>query len=189
MCQFGARIIVEGVGGEEEVLFLQAYVEVEDGLACVGVVFAPVARQRIVFVDHLSPFKEIAEVVETVVVETVGVELGAPMGEDDVAAHTCKLVAAVVEGVFAVERQRIGLSQLDMSEGLERVGLLVEVGTVARQGGPFVAEAHLSLELLSVGSQSVLVVAELVGVLEIDALVGFLACLPLLTWSLVGCQC
>ena len=110
---------MQGVGGEQEVLVFQMDVEVEDSLARIGVVLPPVAGQRIVFVHHFSPFEEIAEVVEAVVVEAVGIEFRAAMGQQHVVAHTGKLVAAVIEGIVAIERQGVALAQFDVPEGFK----------------------------------------------------------------------
>ena len=181
----GPRVVVERVGGEVELLVLQAHVEIEDGLLRVGMVLAPVGGERHGAIDELAALEEIAEVVHAVVVERVGIERRLAVLEHHIVAGLRQLVVAVVVGILAGEAEGVALHHTHMAEGLEGVRLLVEMGTVAVEVGTLMAEMDMAVEHLRV-TVAVLVVVQVVGVYEIDALV-FLGGLRLLArGSLLG---
>ena len=70
---------MQGVCGEGELRVAQVHVVVEHRLACLGVVFSPVAHEHVVSVHHLSSLEEISDIVETVVVETVSIQFRSAM--------------------------------------------------------------------------------------------------------------
>ena len=181
----GLRVVVERVGGEVELLVLQAHVEIEDGLLRVGMVLAPVGGERHGAIDELAALEEIAEVVHAVVVERVGIERRLAVLEHHIVAGLRQLVVAVIVGILAGEAEGVALHHTHMAEGLEGVRLLVEMGTVAVEVGTLMAEMDMAVEHLCV-TVAVLVVVQVVGVYEIDALV-FLGGLRLLArGSLLG---
>ena len=68
-------VIMERIGGEQELRILQIHAIVEYGLPCVGMILAPVAGQHIFLVDQFSTFYKPSHVVEPVVDQTVGIQL------------------------------------------------------------------------------------------------------------------
>ena len=74
MRQGAAGVVVESVGSEIELLVAQTDIVVEHCDACFCVVFTPVGSQHTTIVDEFSTLEEIADIVETVEVEAVGIE-------------------------------------------------------------------------------------------------------------------
>ena len=94
-------VVIEGVGGEEELRILHLHVVVEHRHLRIGVVLAPVGGQRGLSVNHFAPFEEVGVVVDTVEVEAVGIERGLAVLEYHVIAGTCQLRISVVIGIVA----------------------------------------------------------------------------------------
>ena len=163
-----AVIVVEGVGGDEELGTLHLHVVVEDRHLRLRVVLAPVRGECGVTVDHLASLEEIGIVVETVEVEAVGIKGGLAVLQHYIITGTSNLIVTVVVGVVAEERERVALIEFHMTKGLEGVADLVEIGTVAIETCPLMGEVHLTVEDRGVGIQA-LVVVEHVGVDEVDA--------------------
>ena len=133
-------------------------------------VLAPVAGQRRLTVDHLTAFEEITEAIHPVVVQRVGIECGLPMAKHHITTRLCQLVVAVVIGIFAHQAQRVALHHPDMPEGLEGVGLLIEMGTVAIQVGSDVTEVYTTYKNLS-SISTILVEVQFVRMYQIDTFV------------------
>ena len=170
MGQGGAGVIVQGVGGQEELRAAHLHVVVEDRHLALCVVLAPVGGEGGVAVDHLAALKEVDIVVEAVEVEAVGVEGGLAMLQHHVMTGTRHLLVALVEGIVAEQREGVALIHLHMAEGLEGVAGLVEIGTVAVESRALVGEVHLAVEDGGVAVLQ-LVVVEQVGMDEVDTVV------------------
>ena len=165
-----ARVVIERVGGQIKVLVAHLHVVVEDRHLRLRVILAPVGRQRGALVHHLASFEEIGIVVEAVEVQRVGIERRLAVLQHHVIACLRHLVVTIVVGVVGEERERVALVYLNMSEGLEGVGLLVEVGAVAVEAGADVGEVDVAVQNLCI-AVLVLVVVQPVGMHEIDPLV------------------
>ena len=96
-------VIIEGIGGEEEVWILHLHVVIEHRHLRLRVILAPVGGQRRFTVDHLTPLEEIGVIIDTVEIEGVCVEYGLTMSEHDIVSGTRYLLIAVVVGVVAEE--------------------------------------------------------------------------------------
>ena len=166
----GMGVVVERVSGEVHVGGAHLDVEVEDGNLRIGIILAPVGDEVGLAVDHLAALEEVGVVVEAVEVQAVGIEGRLAVAQLNVIAGHSHLVVAVVVSIVAEEREGVALIHFDMAEGLEGVGGLVEIGTVAMEGGSFVAELDLAVEDLGFGVD-VAVVTEAVGMYEVDVLV------------------
>ena len=98
-----------------------------------------------------------------------------PVAQHHVLAGLHHLLAAVVPGAVAGKRERVALAEMHVAKGAHGVGGLVEIGTVAGETGTLVTERHVAFHNLGVGVGAVDVVAQLVGVEQIDAVVHRLA--------------
>ena len=146
----GLRIIMQRVG-DKNGLWLgrrcrinQADVVIEDRFMRRRAVLAPIACQLIVVVEDLSAFEEVTEFIETVIVETVGVDGHSSVLEHNIISCPCQTVEAVIVKHFAIEMKRIALVHSDMTEGVEGVTVLVVKCTVAVHEYTFVAEADIA---------------------------------------------
>ena len=133
-------------------------------------VFPPVAGQRRLAVHQFAALEEVAKAIHAVIVEGVGIERRLTMLQHHVATGLRQLVVAVIEGVVAGQAQGVALYHLDMSEGLKRIGLLIEVGTVAVEVRPHMAKVHAAVQHLSVAI-AILVVVQVVGMYQVDTFV------------------
>ena len=98
------------------------------------------------------------------------------------------LVVAVIPGIVAVERKGVALAHPDVAEGLEGIGFLIEIRTVAGEVCPFVEERHVAVEHLCTRRVAELVEAEHIGMLQIHPLVGFMPAALLPRRSVRLCQ-
>ena len=168
---FRLRVVVEGVGQQSEAGSGEFHVVVERSLSRVRVVFAPVRRELVVAVGELSALEVVARVVEAVVVEAVGLELLLSVRKRHVLPHLRDLRFAVVVEPVARERERVGLVEPHVSEGVEGLREFVEQGAVAVHHHARVFEHHVAAQALRAVHHP-LVEAEVVGVAECDAFAG-----------------
>ena len=171
MCHRRLRVVIERVGGQEEVLILQFHIVGKERQLSVGVVLAPVGGKDAAVIDKLSTLEEITEAVHAVIIETVGVERGLAVLEHYIVAGTRQLVVTVIIGIVTEKRERIALIHLHMSESLEGVALFKEVGAVAVEACSHMVEVYVAFEHLGIVVLE-LVVTQLVSMYQIDTLVG-----------------
>ena len=123
-----------------ELLVLEIDVVIEHGLTVARIVLSPVGNQHTGLVHHLAVFEEIAHPIHPVVVQAVGIEGCLAVFEHHLPSGHGHLVVAVIIGILAKEREGIALIHLHISEGLKRVGHLIEMGTVAIKRSPLMPE-------------------------------------------------
>ena len=133
-------------------------------------VLTPVRRQDTAVVNELAAFKEIAQAVHTVIVETVGIKRCLAVIEHHVISGTGQLVVTVVIGIVTEQRQGVTLIHLHMTESLEGIAGFEEIGAVTIKAGSHVVEMHMSAQDLCV-TVLILVIAQLVSMDQIDTLV------------------
>ena len=161
-------VVIEGVGGEQELLVDHLHVVVEDGHLRVGVILPPVAGQRGAVVHQAPAVLEIALVPDTVVVELVGIERGGAVLQHHVVAGFHHLLVAVVVALVAGQREGVALHHAHMSPRLEGVARLEEVGAVAVEACPVVLKLHVAGQHLRAVVVPA-VIEQLVGMYQIDA--------------------
>ena len=144
---------------------------VEDCLVRSGAVLSPVAGQFVVVVEDPSALEEVAEVVEAVIVEAVGVDGHRAVLQFHVIACPCQLVESVVEEHFADEGECVALVHAHVAEGVEGVGGLVVESAVAVEEDAVVVELHVAHQDLC-GSVQALVEEEAVGMQQVHLAVG-----------------
>ena len=165
------RVVVERVGGDEAVTVVEFHVVEENGLSRLGVVLSPVGNEVVLAIDEFSAIDEIGRVVESVVGQAVGVECLPTVLQDDILARRHQFFGTVVSAFIAGQRERVALLETHVSEGLHRVRRLVVIGAVAPQMGALMDEMDATLGNLHVGIGSVEVVAQHIGVVQIDLIV------------------
>lgn len=166
-----AGIVIESVGGDVGVFAAHTHIVVEDSLAGLKIVLSPVSHELVLAVLEHTALKEVSVVVESVVVEAVGSEHLLAVGQHHIVACRHTLLHAVVVGIAGSERERVALTEAHVAEGLHRVGLLKEVGTVAPELGTLVAEVDTSLGYLRIGVHAIVVKLEFIGMDEINLLI------------------
>ena len=85
--------------------------------------------------------------------------------------HPCEFGIAVIEELVAEPVQRVALYKTDMSERVQRIGALVEIGAVAIHECFLVAENHVAVQYLCVRN-AVLVEIQVIRLLQIDHRLG-----------------
>ena len=166
----GLGVVVEGVGGEIEFLVLEPHIIIEHGQLGIGVILTPVGGEHRRAVDEFAALKEIAEVIHAVIVEGVGIERRLAVLQHHIVAGLGQLVVAIVESIVAGQTESVALYHTHMAERLERVGLFVEMGTVAIEVGTVVAEVDMAVEHLRTVVAE-LVVVQIVGMYQIHPFV------------------
>ena len=182
-----ARVVMQGVGGDMILAREHLHSIIERGFTRCRAVCTPVAHQAVLAVYQFAALEEVGKTVHAVVVERVGIESLLAMLQHDVLAGVHHLLGTVVVGMVARERESVALGEAHVSECLNRVLHLKEVGAVAPQLHSGVLEMHLALDYLGPRHGSPLVVTQLVGMYKIHAFVCFLALL-LFVWSRQCCH-
>lgn len=136
-----------------------------------GAVLTPVGGHFIVRGDNAAALEEIANVVQSVIVERVGVQCHLSMYEHYIVAHTRQLVQTVVIHDIAYKTDSIALDHADVAEGVQAVGCLVEKRTVAVHEHVVVTELHIAYKYLRLGIY-LGVMKQTVGVQKIDSALG-----------------
>ena len=150
MCNGCACIVVERIGDDDALgrfgrcRIHKAHVVIEHRIARGRIVFTPVAGQFVSLVHQPAALEEIAQVVETVIVEAVGIKDRIAMGEHHILPHTRQLVHAVVIEHIPVKGERIALHKPHMAEGIKRVGSLIVERTVAIHENAIVLKLHVA---------------------------------------------
>ena len=179
-----AGVVIECVGGDDVGLGLQCHVIEETGFLRVHVITSPVAVEphALGLVHKGTAFSIVNEVEFPVQIQAVGGEhRGLVMGHLHIfpGIHHLHIGAAVVEGIVAHQLQGVALQHAHMAESLKRVGILIEVGAVARQPGARMAEPDIALHYLH-PSARILIIRQVVGMLQEDTFVivslGLQAC-------------
>ena len=172
---FRHDIVIKRICHEQELLVFQVYIVVEFCFLQLCVILSPVAGQHIFLVHHFTAFKEIAQIVKTVIVKRVGVQHCTPMFQDHIPAGTCHLLVTVIESIFTIQRQGISLTHLYVTESLKRIAGFEEIGAVASEMSTFVAERHMSVKYLGIRLTTKTVVRQPVGMLQIHSFIHLLA--------------
>ena len=111
------------------------------------------------------------------------------MFQHHIIAGTCHLLVTIVVGIVAKQREGITLIHLHMTESLERVAGLIEIGTVAIQTSSLMSEVNLTIKDGSIGILSLIVVQHIgmhqiyTGILSLGLTSGTTALLLLLCKS------
>ena len=177
VCNGRQRVVVQRVGDKHRLRLGrrcgidQPDIVVEDCFVGGRTVLSPVAGQLVALVEKPSALEEIAEVVETVVVEAVRVDGRGAVFEHDIISGTCQLVQAVVVEHFAVEHECVALVQEDMAEGIKGVCGFVEERAVAVEQRTVVAELYMAHQELC-RAVLPLVEEETVGMQQVHLAVG-----------------
>ena len=95
------RVIIQGVGSEEELRALHLYIVVEHRHLGLGVVLTPVGGECGLAVDHLSALEEVGVIIQTVEVETIGIESCLLVFQYHVVTGTGHLLVTIVISVVA----------------------------------------------------------------------------------------
>ena len=178
---------MQGVGGDMVLAREHLDSIIERSLARCRAVCTPVAHQAILAVYQFATLEEVGKTVHAVVVERVGIEGLRAMLQYHVLAGMHHLLCSVVVGMVAGEREGVALLEAHVSESLNRVLHLKEVGAVAPQLHSGVRKMYLALEYLGPRHGSPLVVTQLVGMYKIHAFVCFRTLL-LFVWSRQCCH-
>ena len=72
------------------------------------------------------------------------------MSQHNIVSCLCQLSVTVVVSIVAGQAERIALFHLNVSEGFEGVGLLIEVCAVTEEVGSLVAEVYIAVQHLCV---------------------------------------
>ena len=180
-------VVMQGVGGDMVLAREHLDSIIERSLARCRAVCTPVAHETVLAVYQFAALEEVGKTVHAVVVERVGVQGLRAMLQHHVLAGVHHLLGTVVVGMVTGEREGVALPEAHVSESLNRILHLKEVGAVAPQLHSGVLEMHLALEYLGSRHGSPLVVTQLVGMYKIHAFVCFLALL-LFVWSRQCCH-
>ena len=173
----GLGVVVEGIRDEHRLGpgrrsgVDQTDIVVKDGLMGGRAVLSPVAGQLVVVVKDTSALEVIAEVVETVIVEAVGIDGHRAVLELHIIARPGQLVESVVVEHLADERERVSLVHEHMTESIEGIGGLVIKGAVAVKEHAVVAELHMPHQNLG-GAMHPLVEEETIGMQQVHLAVG-----------------
>ena len=124
-------VVIKRVGRQIELGRLHLHVVVEYRHLGLCIVFTPVRGQCGLPVDHFSAFEEISVVVKAVEVERVGIEGRLAVLQHHIIACPGHLLVAVVVSIVRHQREGVALVHPHMTESLERVAGLIEIGTVA----------------------------------------------------------
>ena len=171
-------VIVQGIGLNESVRTPHTHVIIEHSLPCLSAVLTPVRRQLVITVNEPSPIEEVCKLIQSVVVEAVGIESLLIMLEHHVHSRMHDKFLSVVVGTVASQRERITLLEPHMSKRLDRIRGLIEIRTVTPELRPFVAELHLSCHNLRTGLRAIQVILQNVGMYQIHPLVDLRSRLP-----------
>ena len=166
-CKAGAGVVVQRVGDKGGLWTLEVNVVVEHGFAGGGAVLPPLTLESVVTIDHATTIEEIAEFVETVIVQGVAVEAHLVVRQDNVITSSGELVGAVVEEDVGDECQRVALIHVDIAKGIEGVGLLIVERAVASENDIVVTKADVSHQDLGITIDA-LVEVEFVGMEQMN---------------------
>ena len=172
---FRHDIVIKRICHKQDFLVFQVYIVVEFRFLQLCVILSPVAGQHIFLVHHFTAFKEITQIVKTVIVKRVGIQHCTPMFQDHIPAGTGHLLVAVIESIFTIQRQSISLTHLYVTESLKRITGFEEIGAVTSEMGTFVAERHMSVKYLGIRFSAKTVVRQPVGMLQIYPFIHLLA--------------
>ena len=170
--QMGSRcryVIIQGISGNHILAAAQLYVEYKLCLSGLGVILSPVGNQLVLAVNQRTTVKEVSHIIQTVEIQTVGKQLLSAMAQHHIFAGMHHLHHSVVIGSFAGKREGVSLAVMHMTECLHRVGTLIEIGTVAGEVTALMHEGNLALHNLGIRIVAIHVVAQLIGMEQIDS--------------------
>ena len=113
-------------------------------------------------VQNPSALKIVAQIVETVEVEAVGINGHCAVFKLYIITGPCQLVKSVVVEHLTIEHEGVTLIHPHMTKGIEGVGGLIVEGTVAKQKHTIVAELHMTYKNLG-GTVQALVKVQTIG--------------------------
>ena len=136
-------------------------------------IFPPVGGQHSRAIYQFAAFKEISEVVHTVIVERVAIKRRLTMFQNHIMAGLRHLGIAIIVSIVACEAQRIALCHLNMAKSFKTIGLFIEMGTVAIEVGTDMTEMDITVKDLCIVI-SELVVMKVIGMNQVDTFVLYL---------------
>ena len=114
-------------------------------------VLSPSGIEHIVVVIECATPHVHTDSIHAVIIEVVGVESCLVVGENHISPGLGSQVVALIEECVADECERVTLSHFDMSEGIERIVIAIELSAVAVHDASLVAEFDMSDEYLRPG--------------------------------------
>ena len=166
MSQRQTGVVIKSIGSEEELGTLHLHIVIEYRHFALGVIFSPVGGKRSLTVNHLSTLKEVGIIIQTVVIKAIGIKSGLLMLQHHIITGTSHLLVTIVISIIAQQRERIALVHLHMSERLERIAGLIEIGTIAIQSGTLMCKMYLTIQNGGIGILQ-LVVMQHIGMHQI----------------------
>ena len=148
----GIGVVVQRIGVEGEVVILQHDVVVEDRRLIHRGVLRIDAREHIETVGHRAVVEVVGDPRHTIVVQAISEEGILTLLHLDQFSESCQLRVAVVVQIVAVDIYRIlRLVNVDVTEGLESIGLPVEECAVAVHQRIIVLEDDIPSQDLRIG--------------------------------------
>ena len=117
-----------------------------------------------------SPVTLVLSLVAIVLASSFSTMLGQKIRVSQLPFAVRQLVVTVVVRIVTEQLQGVALQHLDVSEGLERIGLFVEVGTVTIEVSAHVPEMDIAMQHLGITILK-LVVVQVVSMYQIDPFV------------------
>ena len=118
-------------------------------------------------IHQQPPLEIVADIGEPLIVEAIREERHLPILHPHVLTQVSDLGISIVEKIVAIDEERIALLHAYMAKGLQGVGRLEEIGTIAIHVGTVVTEDHLPHEHLRLRIH-LLIERERVGMFQKD---------------------
>ena len=168
-------VVIEQVGEHLVAVVDQMHVAGEFSLLGIEFVSAVLGTEFgvVAVIDNRSAVKVVAHIGVDLIVQGIGDERGAAVLETHVASQLCHTLLAVVVKHVTIDPQRVALCHAHVTEGIQRTGLGIEVGTVTEHVHVTTAETHIAFQHLVVTAHH-LIGLQQVGILKED-LVGLIA--------------
>lgn len=163
------HIIIQGIGSNHILATTQLDIVDELSLTGPGMILTPVGNQTVLAVDERTTIKEVCHIIQTVEIQTVSTQSLSAVMQDHVLSGMHHLHLSVIISPFTSERQGITLTVMDMPEGLDGIGSLIEIGTITGKVAPLMGEGHLALHNLCIRIATKHIITEFISMQQIDA--------------------
>ena len=144
-------VVLQSIRRQRKLRVHQLNVIVEHRLLGRRIVLSPLRGKHILLVHQRTAVKEVAQVIQTVVVQTISKKRSVTVLHTHIVAHLGYLRISVIIKAVAIQKERIALIHLHVAERLERTKLIVIVSTIAIHIHAVMTEYHISRHHLRIG--------------------------------------
>ncbi|OCR28904.1 hypothetical protein AC140_37020 [Bacteroides fragilis] len=170
------RAILQGIGSQYKTGINKLDVVIENGQFGGGTVFAPIRSQHVFFIHQGASIKIIAQIVQTVIIQTICQQGSIPVDHFYILTKLRYLGHAVIKQIITIDEKGIPLLHTHITECFERIGFLVNQGTVTIHVHAVMTQLDRTDQHLNIGAGQ-LIGLSLIGMKQVDTCFLFTLCL------------